>query len=281
MRRYALRLTLMLLALSFAGCSSTNSDDGVSVSPTPTPPMPPGNPPNRVEGLTAWANSDCEVVGTVFAWPFELGPRPEVPPGWEPVRRGALATVSFEVLECARISLGLLERGPLFIAFEAHRQFNSPESCQYGEWDEMEFVTRVYSDDEAVVNIFRAAGAAAEVATFSRTDEAVAEAALIRLEWTPFNHMANWLEAVDSSARDVNSGYSLRRFWSDGTNLTVLDSHQQFLVSNGGAPFMHGEMNPPMIYAEHQGTSYAGPGAIYREFSASGTMTTFEGVSCG
>jgi hypothetical protein len=255
---------LTVLALLLAGCAEA--------------PGAPGAP--TAEGTTAdaaFAWSGCDGAGAILYGPAALYPS-SAPAGWGP---GATPVVDLRIslLECARVSWGPFERGPVLIAQEWRDDFRAPAACA-GRGSELRFILEsIWFSDPHLAGHAAGLGMPAGAAEFTRT----LDGARHGWAWGPPGHepsRATFAEAPASRQR-VDE-FARRLLWADGAGVGALDLRTTSLSDQADPYLAAGALRPPTLYGRaHAVPDFASaPAGLVLGLEAAGVLTRYGDSAC-
>jgi hypothetical protein len=169
-----------ILALFLAGCTSEQQglqDPTVDVEETPPSEANQSVPSKDAPVLEAqpasagFAFDDCYGLrGLIYLPASSIEATP--PADWQPSPTG-IVQVKVIAMECARASIGQLERGPASFVLETHNNHSPAGNCTSGDYTSSETLRAFWASDQVFVNALGNLGIPSQVAIIrAQTDSA-------------------------------------------------------------------------------------------------------------
>jgi hypothetical protein len=255
-----------VIVVALAGCSNAPpSTEHGSLTASATSTMSGGPAPidgafNESQPLgLRFDASDCKGVGFALEGPsaYLTGNRPD---DWPPATEGTLTAVLGEVIygihECQRFSWDQFERGPIWMAYEMHRDFVPPEACSQGDWTRRMFMQNIWFSDPELVDHARIVyGMPAALGQFTTSIEQQAGATI---QTWQFGTAGGQLSTIAQPGHEPNfmgeTTIIWRMYWLDGQAVDYVDLTTRETTPQLGPHQAQGVMAEPTIYATNMPT---------------------------
>jgi hypothetical protein len=225
------------------------------------------------------AFQDCKITFTRFTWPGESGPGTP-PSSWGP-SNAVGSSVYLELFNCAHVSWGPFERGPIRFIFEMHDKGKLPETCAVSGAALIVNIERILvSDKDLSAYLHDSYGLPVEFSVIQT--QTIVDTSGAHMAWS-WNAKANTTSTLQSgSFPELEGPANTKERWigMNGTGLTVLDVQGSYTNSlqNG---IVRGQLAAPMLYASVVPSGlYAGVGDAATDYQASISITTYSDQQC-
>lgn len=283
----------LVVVLCFSGCiqgpaqadqGPDTHHEGEAAPPSIGTHQPTGNESTPVSSEGAVMRmrlilDDCQRLGTLrYAISDVVGASP--PEGWGPGPTPA-TEVFIELYDCARLSLGPFERGPIRFLMEVHDNREPPLACRDGDYTSSEVITQVAADDaEVVAYLVTRLGLPASLATIEPHSEPLQGADQLTWTFSLEGYPRSYLTGYQSQESDTTGTYDYRRFWTNQHGgISFMDFEETWRRAGSEAGVIHGEVREPFLHVPGV-ESYLGTGYSVPESSVDAPIKEFGDMSC-
>ncbi len=286
---HAMNAAMIGVLFLLAGClgageeapAATSSGASPSLSPTSS-----GSPGSDLEPAAPAMNStvaanNCTKWSTNMAFPLTAGPGP-APASWEPEPQ-LFTQVWLAFFECQRVSVGLVERGPVRILMEGHNRISPPEKCTTTSphWDVFFWLTGIWTNDTAVTSALSSFEMPAHDAQFDRSDTPVADFTKTKWSFRPVGGAPTELEFISNSGDSVVAGELERLFWETPPGVSVVTLEQTWRGPSTQVGTTTGVVGAPLILASTANGAFVGSAGKYTDWAFAGDVIRYGDLQCG
>lgn len=203
----------------------------------------------------------CHGLSSVIDFVGDTGPGK--PPGnWSPTKgwRNELLLLFYE---CARITWGPIERGPVRMFWETHTNFAAPVACREGEYSTMAALHALWLDDPGLANYLnRTYGLNTLIANFTPVDDRSNGVQQVRWTWGIPGHPSSTIQYSQAIVTPGPVQNIHRLVWFQGRDTVwSLTLDQTMTYTNGQTALTPGTLQPPTLYAASGTETYWGRGS--------------------
>jgi hypothetical protein len=202
------------------------------------------------------------------------------PAGWPPAPGGVGSDTYVDAFQCARVSWGPYERGPINMIMETHTNLDAPAKCRTGTFDVQEALASWWvGDADLAVYLNKTLGLNVRHANVDIKTTTMSGTTAISATWSDESSKPSSMASQEIDQAEGTLPLVHRIFWNAHGGIVQFDLRNAPTFSNLQPAVIPTTMNPPMLNSQLP-SPFMARATLAPQDSVTGTLVHYGDLQC-